>query len=72
MYRGRDKKDMLKVKNYFENINISELPTYFIADIATNHDGSISKAKELIHVVAENGANPQSFKISKQKQLYLI
>ena len=49
MYRGRDKKDMLKVKNYFENINISELPTYFIADIAANHDGSISKAKELIH-----------------------
>ena len=32
-------------------------PTYFIADIAANHDGSLSKAKELIHYCAEAGAD---------------
>ena len=32
-------------------------PTYFIADIASNHDGSLTKAKELIHLAAESGAD---------------
>ena len=36
-------------------------PTYFIADIASNHDGSLDKAKELIHKAAENGANAAKF-----------
>jgi len=35
--------------------------TYFIADIAANHDGSLSKAKELIHMCAEAGANAAKF-----------
>ena len=30
--------------------------TYFIADIAANHDGSLSKAKELIHMAADSGS----------------
>ncbi len=36
-------------------------PTYFIADIAANHDGSISKAKDLICMAAEAGANAAKF-----------
>ncbi len=36
-------------------------PTYFIADIASNHDGSLEKAKELIQMCAEAGANAAKF-----------
>ena len=35
-------------------------PTYFIADIASNHDGSLQKAKELIQM-CESGANAAKF-----------
>ena len=28
-------------------------PTYFIADIAANHDGDLSKAIDLIHLSAD-------------------
>ena len=35
--------------------------TYFIADIAANHDGSLNKAKELIHMCAEAGADAAKF-----------
>ena len=30
---------------------------YFIADIAANHDGSLSRAKKLIRLCAKAGAN---------------
>ena len=50
--------------NYFK-INKNKIgnnsKTYFIADIAANHDGSLSKAKELIHMCAEAGANAAKF-----------
>jgi sialic acid synthase SpsE len=36
-------------------------PTYFIADIAANHDGSLQRAKELIHLCAQAGANAAKF-----------
>ena len=36
-------------------------PTYFIADIAANHDGSIDRAKLLIRLCAEAGANAAKF-----------
>ena len=36
-------------------------PTYFIADIAANHDGSLERALELIHLAAEAGANAAKF-----------
>jgi N-acetylneuraminate synthase len=36
-------------------------PVYFIADIASNHDGELSRAKELIHLAAEAGAHAAKF-----------
>lgn len=36
-------------------------PTYFIADIASNHDGSLERAKELIHLAAQAGADAAKF-----------
>lgn len=36
-------------------------PTYFIADVAANHDGDLEKAKDLIHLCAEAGANAAKF-----------
>ena len=35
--------------------------TYFIADIASNHDGSLSKAKDLIFLAAKAGADAAKF-----------
>jgi sialic acid synthase SpsE len=36
-------------------------PTYFIADIAANHDGDLGRAEELIHMAAEAGADAAKF-----------
>lgn len=36
-------------------------PTYFIADISANHDGDLSRAKRLIHLAAEAGADAAKF-----------
>src|ERR1039457_6767548 len=36
-------------------------PTYFIADIAANHDGDLEQAKKLIHLAHEAGANAAKF-----------
>ena len=36
-------------------------PCYFIADIAANHDGDLERAKDLIFLAAENGANAAKF-----------
>ena len=38
-----------------------DYPTYFIADIAANWDGSIERAKDLIHLAAESGADAAKF-----------
>lgn len=43
-------------------------PTYFVADIAANHDGSLDRAKKLIYLCAEAGADAakfQNFKADK-------
>lgn len=43
-------------------------PTYFVADVAANHDGSLERAKELIYLCAESGADAakfQNFKADK-------
>jgi sialic acid synthase SpsE len=45
-----------------------EYPTYFVADISANHDGDLERAKLLIHLCAEAGANAakfQNFRASK-------
>ena len=36
-------------------------PTYFIADIAANHDGDLSRAKDLIYLAKEAGADCAKF-----------
>jgi N-acetylneuraminate synthase len=36
-------------------------PVYFIADIAANHDGNLNRAKDLIYLAAEAGANAAKF-----------
>jgi sialic acid synthase SpsE len=38
-----------------------EAPTYFIADISANHDGDLGRAKALIRLAAEAGANAAKF-----------
>jgi len=45
-----------------ENKTISpDSPVYFIADIAANHDGDIERAKDLIFLAAESGADAAKF-----------
>lgn len=39
----------------------NDSPTYFIADIAANHDSDLGRAKELIYKAAEAGANAAKF-----------
>ena len=51
---------MLKFKIGKKTIS-NNSSTYFIADIAANHDGSLSKAKELIHMAADSGADAAKF-----------
>lgn len=44
-------------------------PTYFIADIAANHDGSLERAQELIYLAAEAGANAAKFQHFKAETI---
>ncbi|WP_440934932.1 N-acetylneuraminate synthase family protein [Candidatus Pelagibacter sp.] len=43
--------------------------TYFIADIAANHDGSLSRAKKLIKLCAKNGADCAKFQHFKAETI---
>jgi len=38
-----------------------DYPTYFIADIAANHDGNLDRAKKLIELAKESGADAVKF-----------
>jgi sialic acid synthase SpsE len=38
-----------------------DYPTYFVADISANHDGDLNRAKVLIQLCAESGANAAKF-----------
>lgn len=49
---------MIKIGN---SIIGEKQPTYFIADIAANHDGSLERAKKLIYLAKEAGANAAKF-----------
>ena len=44
-------------------------PTYFIADIAANHDGDLNRAIDLIHLAAESGADAAKFQHFKAKTI---
>jgi sialic acid synthase SpsE len=44
-------------------------PTYFIADIAANHDGDIERAKMLIHLAKEAGADAAKFQNFRAPQI---
>ena len=43
--------------------------TYFIADIAANHDGDLEKAKDLIFMAKESGADAAKFQHFKAKTI---
>src|SRR4051812_1713750 len=44
-------------------------PTYFIADIAANHDGDLQRAIDLIHLAAEAGADAAKFQHFKAESI---
>lgn len=44
-------------------------PTYFIADIAANHDGDLARAIELIHLAKEAGADAAKFQHFKAETI---
>ena len=44
-------------------------PAYFVADIAANHDGSLKRAKELIRLCADAGANAAKFQNFKAETI---
>jgi len=44
-------------------------PTYFIADIAANHDGDLQRAIDLIHYAAEAGADAAKFQHFKAETI---
>ncbi len=49
---------LIKIKNH---IISKKSPTYFIADIAANHDGSLSRAIKLINLAKKSGADAVKF-----------
>jgi sialic acid synthase SpsE len=58
-------KNMMKSPNPILDIQGKKIgrdyPTYFIADIAANHDGDLARAKELIYLAADAGADAAKF-----------
>src|SRR5512137_870061 len=44
-------------------------PTYFIADISANHDGDLERAKMLIHLAKEAGADAAKFQNFKAPKI---
>ena len=44
-------------------------PTYFIADIAANHDGSLERATKLVYLAAEAGADAAKFQNFKAETI---
>jgi sialic acid synthase SpsE len=46
-----------------------DFPSYFIADIAANHDGDLERAKELIYLAADAGADAAKFQHFKAETI---
>jgi sialic acid synthase SpsE len=59
------------MEEFFKNRkkNICNTSTYFIADIAANHDGSLKRAKKLIRLAAKAGANAAKFQHFKAETI---
>jgi sialic acid synthase SpsE len=53
------------MKNFYNKKN----KTYFIADIAANHDGSLTRAKKLIRLCAKAGADAAKFQHFKAETI---
>ena len=49
---------MIKIN---KNIITNDSKTYFIADVAANFDGDLERAKDLIYLAAEAGADAAKF-----------
>jgi sialic acid synthase SpsE len=47
----------------------ADSPTYFIADISANHDGDLDRAKMLIHLAKEAGADAAKFQNFRAPQI---
>ena len=47
----------------------NDRPTYFIADIAANHDGELERAKKLIRLAKEAGADAAKFQNFKAEKI---
>tara|TARA_B100000989_G_scaffold291897_1_gene267024 strand:+ start:907 stop:1980 length:1074 start_codon:yes stop_codon:yes gene_type:complete len=60
------KSTILKIN---KRIVSQEKPTYFIADIAANHDGSLQKAIDLIFMAKEAGADAAKFQHFKAETI---
>ena len=52
-----------------DNFIATKFPTYFIADIAANHDGDLERAKDLIYLAAEAGADAAKFQHFKAETI---
>jgi sialic acid synthase SpsE len=48
----------IQIENQIIGIN---QPTYFVSDVAANHDGDLERAKDLIYLCAEAGADAVKF-----------
>lgn len=61
--------------NQLEQLTLGEkkvgdqYPTYFIADLAANHDGDLERAKDLIYKCAEAGADAAKFQNFKAHKI---
>ena len=52
-----------------KNVISANHQTYFVADIAANHDGSLSRAKKLIRLCSKAGANAAKFQHFKAETI---
>lgn len=61
---------MFKSEIFIEERRVAlDEPTYFIADIAANHDGDLARARDLIHLAAEAGADAAKFQHFKAETI---
>ena len=58
----------MKIKINKSNIGLNS-KTYFIADIGANHDGKLLRAKKLIKLAAQAGANAAKFQHFKAETI---